>query len=109
MTIAAVLYVAAVAAVLGPLIWIVSNLRTDPDGFTHIANCYPISEAERARGALEPRGIPVRLDDHTSKRFGYTRGYVRVLVPDDRVAEALELLKSHVAVEQRERYMRLIS
>jgi len=106
--VAAVLYVAAVAAVLGPLIWIVSNLRTDPVGFTHIANCRPMSEAERARGVVERRGIPVRLDDHTYRHWWRHRGYVRVLVPDDRVAEALELLRSHVAAEQRERYMRLV-
>jgi len=111
MPVAAVLFVTVFAAVLGVLIWIVSNLRTDPVGYTHIANCYPISEAERAKAMLEKYGIHVRLDDHTLSAAIFTgggRGPVRVLVPDERVAESLELLKSHVAAARRERYMRLV-
>jgi len=57
-------------------------------------------------------GIGVILDDHSYRSgWAWSRhdGPVRFLVTDERVKEAVELLQSHVAAEQRLRYMRLSS
>ena len=106
------LYLAAVASGLTLLIWVVSTIRTDPRGYTHVATFTKDFEAERARKPLERAGIAVILDDH-SYRSGWVwsrhEGHVRLLVTDERVKEAVELLQSHVADEQRLRYMRLNS
>ena len=53
--------------------------------------------AEAIRGRLETAGIPVTLDyDSTSTLLGIPAfggtGEVRILVPNDRIAEARELL-----------------
>jgi hypothetical protein len=113
MSVAALLYLAAVGSALAFLAWFVSTRRTDPAGYTHIATCSSRPEAERAKKVLEERGIRVRLDDH-GYRYGLggaapREGPVRLLVSDERVAEAGPLLQSHVALEQRQRYMRSMS
>ena len=90
----------------------VSNIRSDPRGYTHVATFSNEGEAERGRRMLEGKGIEVRLDDHSYRiAWGVPRdwGHIRFLVPDERVPEAVELLRSHVAEEQRHRYMRLTS
>ena len=110
MSMAALLYLAAVSAGIGLHIRTVSTRRTDPPGYTHVATCDSLPEAGRAKTVLEQQGILVRLDDHSDGGWrGVQVGSVRLLVPDQRVGEAVELLRSHVASEQRQRYMRLTS
>ena len=107
------LYLGAVGAGLALIIWVASTLRTDPRGYTHIATCVRMTDATAARATLERKGISVLLDDHRHRHSWWAgvrgEGPVRVLVPDARVAAAVELLQAQVAAEQRQRYMRLVS
>jgi len=104
-----VAYLLAALAGIGLLIWIASTMRTDPRGYTHVATCGLVADAERARTVLERRGIPVRLDDHSYPMSQRTGGGIRLLVPDDRIGEAVKHLQSHVASERRQKHMHIIS
>ncbi|HUK22287.1 MAG TPA: hypothetical protein VLV45_12130 [Gemmatimonadales bacterium] len=107
------LYLGAVGAGLAVIIWAASTLRTDPHGYTHIATCVHMVDAAAARAALERRGISVLLDDHRHRHSWWagvrSEGPVRLLVPENRVGEAVGVLHAHVAEERRARYMRLVS
>lgn len=62
-------------------------------------------EADLAIGVLERNDVPVRVDGAPVGIFGpdfsgATSAGVRILVPDDRVDEAMELLKEWEVTEQ---------
>ncbi|HUL50633.1 MAG TPA: hypothetical protein VLT79_11510 [Gemmatimonadales bacterium] len=107
------LYLGAVGAGLALIIWAASTLRTDPRGYTHIATCVQMADATRARTVLERKGIGVVLDDHRHRHSWWagvrSEGPVRLLVPENRVGEAVDALHALVAEERRARYMRLVS
>lgn len=67
-----------------------------PEGFVLIATYLVAEEASLARGLLEDAEIPSKID------VNYTLGpaELRLLVPEDLVEEALEILESEISEEE---------
>ncbi len=94
----AFVFLAVVGAGLALLLWRVSTMRTDPEGYTEIA-ALGAFEIDRAVATLRGVGILTYADDHLTRGRWWggsrTRGVVRLLVPLDRADEALRLLQAH--------------
>ena len=96
MTSVGIVSLAIVALALVWLIWRLATMKTDPEGFSTVANYTDESHVSRAERILESAGIPYRLDDHSAKYTYRGRGTdIRLLVPNDRIAEAAHLIRLH--------------
>ena len=98
MTSVGLVYLGIVTLALGWLIWRLATMKTDPEGFSTVASYSDENHVGRAERILESAGIPYRLDDHSAKlRYRGTGTDIRLLVPNDRVAEAANLIRAIVA------------
>jgi len=81
------------AAGFGFLLWRLSTMRTDPAGYSQVGSFHS-RDAKHVVQVLEEAGIPVRAEDHTT-RFSPLGGpgAVRLLVPTQRLDEAILLLR----------------
>ena len=99
MPLTALAFLGLFAAGLGILLWRTNTLKTDPDGYIKIADLRD-HEITHALRTLEAAGIATVTDDHLTR--GRTlngprdMGVVRLLVPTDRAAEALQLLRAEL-------------
>ena len=97
MTSVGLVYLCIVALPLGWLIWRLATMKTDPEGFSTVASYTDENHVSRAERILESAGIPYRLDDHSAKfRYRGTGTDIRLLVPNDRIAEAAHLIRAIV-------------
>ena len=87
--------IAVVALALGWLIWRLATMKTDPEGYSTVASYTDENHVSRAERILEAAGIPYRLDDHSTEYTYRGRGTdIRLLVPNNRISDAANLLKS---------------
>ena len=93
MTLAMVALLVLVGAILALIIGWMSRINTDKPGFAELTGFADAAAAGRAREILERAGIPVILDDHHGRRRGRAvYGVTRVLVAQDRIADATAAL-----------------
>jgi len=87
--------IAVVGLGLGWLIWRLATMKTDPEGYSTVASYTDENHVSRAERVLEAAGVPYRLDDHSTQYTYRGRGTdIRLLVPNNRRAEAASLLRS---------------
>ena len=94
MTLAVVALFVLVGAALALIVGWMSRVNTDKPGFAELTGFADAAAAGRAREVLERAGIPVTLDDHHGRsRGGRIYGITRVLVAQDRIADAAAALR----------------
>jgi hypothetical protein len=87
-----ILFILAFGALLALLMWRLSTMKTDPEGYQRIATLDGL-EAWRARTALERAHIPVIVDSHRGMMRGGYGGPTYILVPIAQVQTAIRVLK----------------
>ena len=94
MSIGAIAFLAAFGLViLGMARWMGST-NTDQPGFIELTSFNDRATAQRARDVLEQAKIPVSLDDHrATTRAGGKYGITRLLVAEERAADATAVLR----------------
>ena len=96
----AILFLGAFGTALGFLVWRLSTMKTDPEGYVRLTTVSGSVEAWRARRALERAHIPVIVDSHIGMMRGGYGGVAHVLVPVGQAEEAMKVLKeSHPSTE----------
>jgi len=70
------LFLGAFGTALGFLVWRLSTMKTDPEGYVRLTTVSGSVEAWRARLALERAHIPVIVDSH----IGMVRGGTAALL-----------------------------
>lgn len=65
----ATLFLLAFGAVLSLVVWRLSTMKTDPEGYVRLTTVSGSVAAWRARTALERANIPVMVDSHIGMRY----------------------------------------
>lgn len=98
MSLALVVFVVVIGAALALLVGWMSRVNTDEPGFAELTAFADAAAAGRAREVLERAKIPVTLDDHHGRwRGSGVHGVTRVLVAQDRLAEATAALRQEAS------------
>ena len=93
MTVTAIVFLVVAGAVFGLIVWRLSTMTTDPEGYVRLATLDGL-EAWRARTALERAHISVIVDSHRGiMGDGSYGGPTHLLVPETQVKQASKVLK----------------